>query len=207
MSVPRVLVVRAKPHGFDREAEFMNGLISIGWPVGCSFEGKNRSQIGDFLDSIGLRTELAISQIQNFVSLPSGSIILNPSIQSRKVHVFVESGPYFYRQELEKEPKTGEAFGNPHTIQAKYLRSLPRTSFPDIVQRALNAARKTVTRFDKYAESIHSVINQESDQSGQLASSGSSEIKKEVIDSLRELLKSPKEETRLKAALALKDLI
>ena len=208
MSDSSVLLVRAKPHNHDRESEFKNGVVSIGWPVGSSFEGKTREQIGDLLDENGWLKPIAISEIWNFVNLPPGSIILSPSLETREIHVLVESEPYFYRPELEDDPGTDEQpWGNPHTIKAKYLKSLPREKFPMEVQRALNAARKAVTRFDKYAEKIKAVIAGESNQAGNLSYAAASDLKQEVVGTLRELLRSSEEATRLQAALALKDFL
>lgn len=207
MSNPEILVVRSKPHGFDREKEFLNGVISIGWPVGLSFAGASREEIASMLEAHGKYTELEVSQIFNFVHLPPGSIILTPSTSTREVHVFAETKAYSYRPEMDIDPGQNQKWGNPHVIEAKHVRSVSREIFPENVQRALKAARKTVTRFTKYADDIREALARAAQGQATAPPLPEAELKREIVDALRGLLRSPNEDTKLRAALALKELI
>lgn len=194
-----VVVVRAKPDQIDREDQFVAGDASIGWPRIGDLASADRTEIETALKKHYPEQALSIrvSQIYKFVKLPVGSIMLTPSYQTREIHVFRTTSTYRYRPEWEKE-------GNPHTIAVEHVRTVPRSAFPDQVQRALLAAKKTVTNFSKYEQLICPIVSRSwvpQDQSDH-DSSTPDEIA-EAIQTLRELLKSEDDQVRLHAAVAL----
>lgn len=204
----KVFVVRAKPHGVDRESQFLSGIISIGWPTSESLANKNRVELAKILrdkfnDDM---SEIAITMVQSFIDIPVGSIVLTPSYQSSNIHVFQTTSTYRYVAEW-----SDDDVGNPHVIEAKYLRTVSRQQFSIIVQKALKSAKRTVSNFSKYSNEILDVafesfdtIDLEKNQSSkglQEAYEGNDEL--EARQTLKELLKSDNDEVRLKAALAL----
>lgn len=194
-----VVVVRAKPHLIDREDQFLAGDASIGWPDIGDLASADRTAIETALKKHYPSQALSIrvSQIHRFVNLPVGSIMLTPSYQTRDIHVFRTTSTYHYRPEWEKE-------GNPHTIAVEHVRTVPRSAFPDQVQRALLAAKKTVTNFSKYEQLIYPIVSGNwvpQDQSDH-DSSTPDEVA-EAVQTLRELLKSEDDQVRLHAAVAL----
>ncbi len=201
-STKKIFVVRARPHGIDRENQFLSGTISIGWPTQESLGDKDRDDLEKILKNIYPDiTPMTITQIYNFVKIPAGSIILTPSYKNRDIHMFETVSEYLYNPEW-----FDEQIGNPHTIKAKHLKTLTRDHFSEIVNRALLAAKKTVTNFSKYSNEIHMAIEDESHyihDTKRPKSAQNSDAEIEARQTLQELLKSSDEEIRLKAALAL----
>ena len=194
-----IVVVRAKPNLVNREDQFLGGVASIGWPDTGDLAGADRSAIERTLKEHHPSNALSIriSQIHKFVNLPVDSIILTPSYETRDIHAFRTTSSYQYRREWVSE-------GNPHTIAVQHIKTLPRRAFPDRVQRALLAAKKTVTDFSKYESLISSVLIDgpaPKEQTGQHASAPDAEA--EAVRTLRELLSSKDEKVRLQAAIAL----
>ncbi|MCP4750681.1 MAG: hypothetical protein GY866_07305 [Proteobacteria bacterium] len=197
----KVYVVRAKPHGFDREDMFLDGVASIGWPTDVSLEGKSCDEIKDILTEPGYEPKtIHVTQVHGFVHLPEGSIILTPSYRNRDIHIFETVSSYEYVAAWAdwKDP------GNPHTIRVKLLKTVSRSEFTEKVQSALLAAKKAVTNFTQHHDVIEGVIT------GRKTTVGTAEDKvshddgeREARQALRDLLKSDSDEIRLKAALAL----
>ncbi len=208
----KTLVVRAKPHNINREDQFLDGIASIGWPTSESFGGKDWDEIKKILEDHESEKEdhedkkiinsIAVTQIHSFVHLPEGSFILTPSCRNRDIHILKTISEYQYKEEWSTDDT-----GNPHTVKAALLKSVHRSVFSAQVQRALLAAKKTVTDFSKYSEEIATIVNDNNDDdkgiSESAAITSSSEIDLEVQETLRKLLKSKNEEVRLKATLAL----
>lgn len=201
-TIKKVFVVRAKPHGIDREDQFISGTISIGWPTNESLKDKDWYAIEKIIKSVNPEiTTLSITQIHNFVHIPIGTIILTPSYKNRDIHIFETISDYSYIPEW-----SDDKIGNPHTIKVNYLKTLSRNHFSEIVNRALLAAKRTVTNFSKYSNEILMII--ENDTGKMRDETGLNCIQKndteiEARQTLKELLNSSNEEIRLRAALAL----
>ena len=203
MSFPKkVFVVRAKPHGINREEQFLDGTVSIGWPTKESLKGKSRNDVEatlkpDYQDI----TTVAITQIHNFVNIPVESIIITPSYKNRDIHIFKTKSEYIYVPEW-----ADDEIGNPHTIEVEFIKTVPRNVFSEIVNRSLLAAKRTVTNFTKYTNEIQMIIKSDdmpfnAAEAKIIGVENYAEI--EARQTLKELLKSSNEEIRLKAALAL----
>ena len=200
----KIFVVRAKPHGTDREDQFLAGTISIGWPTDESLRGKDWYAIEKILKPAYPKiTTMSITQVHNFVHIPIGSIILTPSYKNRDIHIFETISDYSYISEW-----SNEKIGNPHTIKVNYLKTLSRNQFSEIINRALLAAKRTVTNFSKYSNEILMIIENDIANTKDTKGSKSTQENDAEIEArrtLKELLKSSNEEIRLKAALALLD--
>lgn len=199
-----VFVIRAKPHGTNREDQFLSGTISIGWPTKESLEKMDWKAIEKTMKPLypDIST-ISITQIHNFVRMPVGSIILTPSYKNRDIHVFETISGYSYIPEW-----STDEIGNPHTIKVNYLKTLIRDHFSETVNRALLAAKKTVTDFSKYSNEILLIISNEFENAicpKNEKASQEKDAELEARNTLKELLKSSNEEIRLKAALALLD--
>lgn len=201
-STTKVFVVRAKPHGINREKQFLSGTISIGWPTQESLKNKNREELEKILKNVTPDiTKMSITQVENFINIPVGSIILTPSYKNRDIHIFTTAEEYVYKPEW-----ADNEIGNPHTIRVNYVKTLSRSHFSDIINRALLAAKKTITNFTKYSNEIQMII----DGNKPCAQANSKSIKLqehgeniEARKTLKELLQSSDDGIRLKAALAL----
>lgn len=199
---PQVMVVRAKPHGIDREGEFLGehgpARVSIGWPTKVSVAGKSREEIKTLLEEAGWQSHaLVLTEISSFVAIPEGSIVLTPSSRNRNVHVFRTISKYEYI------PSWCDK-GNPHTICVDHIATVDRDLFPRRVREALLAAKKAVTNFTKYRDEILDIMEKAQNKYSQKDLSYETH-RIEAKGVLRELLKSENEEVRLKAALALID--
>jgi len=194
----KALCVRAKPHGVDREKQFLAGDISIGWPEMGDLDGADRATIQSALEKRrpDVASSLTGSQIYKFVDLPVGSLVLTPSYETRGVHLFRTKSGYRYREDWRKG-------GNPHTIKVEYIKTVSRDTFPEQVQRALLAARKAVTDFSKYEPAISSIADGQGPCGDGAPSTAASPDAVEARRTLRELLSSEDEHVRLKAAMAL----
>jgi predicted Mrr-cat superfamily restriction endonuclease len=200
MTPLQVIVVRTKPHGIDREGEFLGeegpARVSIGWATKISFEGKSRAEIKALLAEEGWQSHaLAVTEICNFVEIPEGSIILTPSSRNRKVHVFQTISKYEYIS-------SWYAKGNPHTIRVELITTVDRDLFPPKIRSSLLAAKKAVTNFTKYKNEILHVLDKirYKDSPENLSYE---EYRVEAKNVLLELLNSKNEDIRLRAALAL----
>lgn len=201
MSRKSAFVIRAKPHGTNREQQFLGGTASIGWPRTGSLKGADRAAIERAL-KVGhsdSATSLSMSQIYNFVHLAVGSLVLTPSYETRDIHLFRTKSAYHYR-------KAWVEAGNPHTIAVEHLKTVSRDVFPEDVRKALLAAKKTVTDFSKYEAAISAIADARNlDPGGHTATTEISGLREEAVRTLRELLSSKNERIRLQAALALVD--
>ncbi len=192
----RIFVVRSKPNGQDKEEDFIDGTLSVGWSEIGDLSGKSKEDIKEDFnrkwDRAG-RTEL--TQLYNFITIPIGSIVLTPSIMAPEVHIFETTSGYTYVKE--RDDASGD--GNPHQLSCKLLKTVQRGEFSDIVQRAFNASRRAVTNFSKYYPEIEGFLD------GQEVSNNRSTDKYSdaAKDALMSLLNSEDEEIKYKAALAL----
>ncbi|MCD4652502.1 hypothetical protein K8T06_01040 [bacterium] len=192
----QVLVVRAKPDMENKEDQFLGGIASIGWRTGVSLKGKSKEEIGKIIRSLDENvSKVWITQIDLFVHLPKGSIILTPSYKTRDIHIFKTISEYEYIAEW-----NDEKYGNPHTIKIKHLKTIPRSILPEAIQRSLNAAKKTVTNFSKYSDEINLIAKTEN-----LDKEKTFDIRQTAVETIVELLKSDNDEIRFKAALTVLD--
>ena len=200
----KVFVVRAKPHGFNRETQFLSGIISIGWPTQESLKDKDREELEKILKSEHPDiTQLKITMVENFINIPIGSIVLTPSYKNRDIHIFATVEEYKYKPEW-----ADDKIGNPHTIRVNHLKTVPRDHFSDITQKALLAAKKTITNFTQYSNEIQMIVTGQeiySHENSKIITRQQHEDHVEARETLKELLKSSDDAIRLKAALALLD--
>lgn len=144
----KILLVRCKPDGTEREDQFLEGIISIGWPTKESLKDKSRSELENIIKKNNYDpSPLHITQIFNFITLPKGSVVLTPSIRNRDIHIFKTVTAYIH------DPVRVED-GNPHTIRGEFIRTVSREMFSDQLQQSLKAARKTVSDLTKYSNEI-----------------------------------------------------
>jgi len=209
-------LIRSKPDGRDREADFLNGDITIGWPHGKSLGGKKKDEINYQMNKKWSDiSSLDVTQCYNFANIPKGSIVLTPSLKNpAKIHIFKTISTYRYNPEH-------ESAGNPHHIFAAHINTVSRSEFSEMFKRSMKAARRTVTVMSKYIDDIlkavgNDVIDYEPDdeellkikkadevKTGKLQESNLTDDKAAAKAALHELLKSDNEEIKLKAALAL----
>ena len=182
----------------DWEDEFLGGRISIGWPCGESFAGKNRKEISVILankysDISGIK----VSMVELFVRMPIGSIVLTPSLQDKSlIHLLRTTSTYKYDGSAETDK------GNPHFVEAEYLKTVPRSSLPKEVVRSLSGARKTLSRISQYFDILDDFIDAgfrvETETLLDLTSN-----RAEAVGVLYDLLSSDNESIRLEAAIAI----
>ena len=192
-------ILRSKPSGYDRETQFKNGKISIGWARGCSFEGLTRNKLSEVLSDKTSATTL--SMVQLFVHMPVGSIVLTPSLEnSNLIHILITKSTY--KCDASSDNKE---IGNPHYIEANFLKTIPKKSLPNEVLHSLSGARKTLSRISQYYDVLTSFINRGFDVEDEKihSSSNCDEMKSEAMKVVFELLSSQNEEIRLKAAALL----
>jgi predicted Mrr-cat superfamily restriction endonuclease len=194
-----VLLLRAKPNMIDREDQFLDGLLSIGWGLLGDLRGKIKEEVAKLMaekypENTGA---LSTSQVFLFSQLPVGALVLTPSYQTRDIHVFRTKGEYLY-------DATREADGNQHTIEAEHIVTVRRSAFPEQICRAFLAARKPVTNFTKYRRAIDACIADPGAQELSVQRDDTrSQAEGEAREALRALLKSDIEDVRLRAALGL----
>lgn len=195
-------IIRSKPHGKNRENEFKAGRISIGWPCGESFQYKNRKEISTILKSKNKEiSEVSISMVDLFVRMPAGSIVLTPSIQDRAlVHIFKTTSLYQYDVTADSDQK-----GNPHFIEAKYLKTVARKDLPEKVLQSLSGARKTLSQISQHYGLLENFIENDYQRAPKPTRTHPViDMRLEAIDTLYSLLVNSNDENiRLGAARAI----
>jgi len=207
VKVENVYVVRALPHGVNKENEFLNGIISVGWPCLGDLSGKKKEEIEPiFNEAWPTHGPRNLTQLYNFVTIPIGTIVLTPSKANRDIHIFVTTSSYYYNQDQDIESNDAPnplGKGNPHQIKVDYLKTVTRNVFPANIQSALKAARRTVSNFSKYAVIIEAIVNK--DCSKELKEE-TPDYKLKAIETLKGLLDSKDDNIRLQAAINLMNI-
>lgn len=199
---PNLYLVRCKPHGIDREQEFIGGRISIGWPCEESLEGMNRDEISDTLADKYDMSGISVSMVDQFVKMKEGSIVLAPSLEKDDIHVLRTTSSYIH--EIDKVED-----GNPHCINGEYLCSVQRCDMPNSMGKSLRGARKTVSRLFRHNRTFHSFLEKGCQE---CAAEEHEDLENMAVDReaaltvLKELLASKDDNIRLQAAIALVNL-
>lgn len=192
-------ILRCKPHGFNREQEFLDGRISIGWPCGKSLEKKSRAEISKVLaDKYDDLSEISVSMVNLFVDMPVGSIVLTPSIKNKAlIHIFKTTSSYQYDSAADRAD-----VGNPHFASVEFLKTVSRADLPPAVIRSLSGARKTLSRISQHFDLLDEYIssNFEVESTSEMSVLGN---RAEALNVLYELLGSEDENIRLNAAIAI----
>ena len=192
-------ILRCKPHGFNREQEFLDGRISIGWPCDKSLAKMSREEISKVLSAkYDDLSEISVSMVNLFVDIPANSIVLTPSIKNKSlIHIFKATSEYQYDCSADRDD-----IGNPHYATVEFLKTVPRAGLPKSVIRSLSGARKTLSQIYQHYELLDAYISSdfELDGSPEITNSGD---KSEASNVLYELLTSENESIRLNAAIAI----
>ena len=192
-------ILRAKPHGKNQESEFLDGRLSVGWPCGVNFEEKTREELSSIL--IGKYpeiTETSVSMVDLFVKMPITSIVLTPSLQDRSlIHIFRTTSIYKYDHPADLDEK-----GNPHFVEAEFLKTVARDSLPKAVLRSLSGARKTLSRISQHYDILDDFVSSGFDADLDVLPSSEGN-RAEAMNVLYELLSSDDDSIRLQAAIAI----
>jgi len=191
-----IYILRAKPHNRNRENEFLNGKISIGWPCSQNLDGKKRNELETILkEKYSAISTINISQVEQFINIPQDSIVITPSIKNKSlIHLFKTRSTYKYNP-----INDNNEIGNPHFIDVELIKTIERLELPENIRRSLSGARKTVSNISKHSKIMEAFLNNENPISSELTN----QRKEEVLNVLEELLKSDNEEIRLKASIEL----
>lgn len=188
-----IYILRSKPHYYNRENEFLNGKISIGWPCNHNLNLLPRLDLEIILkkrysDISGIN----ISQVEHFINMPSNSIVITPSIKDKKqVHIFKTTSTYQY--DISKD---NDLIGNPHFIDAKLIKTIQKSELPEDVMKSLSGARKAVSNISKHSKIVLSFLSEKDNPIYD-------NKRAKGLKVLEELLKSDNEEIRLKASIEL----
>lgn len=192
-------ILRCKPDGFNREQEFLDGRISIGWRCGKSLAKMSREEISKVLsDNYDDLSEISVSMVNLFVDISANSIVLTPSIKNKSlIHIFKVTSEYQYDYLADRDD-----IGNPHYATVEFLKTVPRAGLPKSVIRSLSGARKTLSQIYQHYELLDAYIRSdfELDSSPEITNSGD---KSEALNVLYKLLTSENESIRLNAAIAI----
>ena len=192
-------ILRAKPHGKNQENEFLDGRLSVGWPCDASFEGMNREELSSILTmKYHDITETSVSMVDLFVKMPIDSIVLTPSLQNRSlIHIFRTVSMYKYDHLADADDK-----GNPHFIDAVFLKTVSRDSLPKAVLRSLSGARKTLSRISQHYDLLDDFVSSGFDANLDVLPLAI-DTRTEAMNVLSELLNSENDSIRLQAAIAI----
>lgn len=192
-------ILRCKPHGINREQDFLDSRISIGWPCGVSLEKKSRTEISKLLAGrYSDLSEISVSMVNLFVDMPVGSIVLTPSIKNKAmIHIFKTTTAYQYDHSADSDD-----IGNPHFASVEFLKTVARANLPPAAIRSLSGARKTLSRISQHFDLLDDYIH--SDFKAKCISVTSVlGNKEEALNVLYELLASDDESIRLNAAITI----
>ena len=148
-------ILRALPHNINREDQFLTGRLSIGWPVNRNFQNLDRSEIKEILENeYDDISGIKISMVEQFVHMPKGSIILSPSVNDKLlIHIFKTTSKYRY-----DATKDNDTDGNPHYIEAEFLKTVTRKSLPNEVLKSLSGALKTLSNISQHNQVLEDFI-------------------------------------------------
>lgn len=198
VNIMDLYLLRALPHRLNRETQFLNGRISIGWPCGINFTGASRENISTALsankDNI---SSIQISIVEMFLHMTIGSIVLTPSLSKNLVHIFETKSLYKYDQS-----KDNNIEGNPHYIDVKLIASVPREELPGPLQKSLSGAKKLLSNACKHEKSFSDYMGLRL-KTGREVPQVSDQRRMEAINILYGLLHSKDEKICLDAAIAL----
>lgn len=199
ISVKHVYMVRCIPTGINKEIDFLNGTLSVGWPCLGDLTGKDKNEVEKIFYE---NYSKDFTQLYNFITIPIGSIVLTPSTKNRDIHIFQTTSDYIYNEEQEIEnhnvPNPLEK-GNPHQLHATLLKTVSRDVFYRTLKGPILAARRPVTNLSKYADRVELIVNDDTTKPTKIPNN----YKDEAIETLANLLNSEDENIRLQAALNL----
>lgn len=187
----KYLLIRCKPHNIKREEEFSKGIISIGWPTGFSFEGFTRLDLESKLPIEYSNNKTTITQIENFINISPGDIIITP-LENKTLLIFEAISNYKYISE-----KDSNDIGNPHTILAKLKIILEK--YPEELNGVIKASRRAVTNLNNYKEIIEKILDPSLKTDVDIMENNI----KLALDTLKDLLNSNESEIKLQAALGI----
>jgi predicted Mrr-cat superfamily restriction endonuclease len=186
-----IYILRAKPHGIDRETEFLEGSVSLGFPNVGDLTGLSQEQIREIADKNYDDQPLSGIQLTTFAGIRAGAILIVPSPSNpNNIHFLEATSDYFFLPENCDDDK-----GNPHTVTAKHLRTLQRATLPAELIDALRVARKSVTAVPRLQQIVAELLRS-------LEAPPATTTSK-AIAALETLLGSSDESVRLQAAIAL----
>lgn len=183
----KYLLVRAKPDNKDREDQFLKGILSIGWPNTGEFKEFSRRYLENLLENFEYN-KTAITQIESFINLEPGDIVLTPS-KNKTVYIFEVLSKYNYVKDNIED-------GNPHVVKAKLVKEI---NMPEKLSSVIKASRRAVTNLYNYAEIIEKLINPTFETLNDIENENISL----ALETLNKLLNDEKSEIRLQAALGL----
>ncbi|QGS49010.1 hypothetical protein FOB89_08820 [Shewanella putrefaciens] len=191
--------IRPKPHGINRESDFLKGRVSIGWPCGQDLRGLSRDELQQALaqeyPEINAHN---LSQVEQFLHIEVGSIVLSPSESNvESMHLFrtVESPQYDMNRDNSKE-------GNPHGVAVEHIMTVKKSLLPPGVLRSLKGARKTVCNFSKHASAMDEFL-EVAEHLSEEPVTAEFELQNKVRNTLIQALDSENEVVRVQAAAAL----
>lgn len=192
MNTKNCWLLRPLPHGNNRMKVFLKeDIIAIGYPVGKSFQGMSYDEIRE---ALGKWSE-GLGNVNIFVnSMKKGDIVIIPDDNKRDIYMGYINGDYRYEPNLEKD-------GYPHLRDIIWLfdkKPLFRNVLPDRIRGSLRYPG-TVADLTKHIDIVEKLINNGIPQAKSESSKNFS-VEKEAIEVLRKLLRSEREEIRLKAA-------
>ncbi|WP_157372543.1 hypothetical protein [Photobacterium marinum] len=192
--------VRSKPHNINREAEFVSGRVSIGWPCGRDLRGLSRKELEDILNEQYKHHMNAhnVSQVEQFLHIKSGSIILTPSEADKKeMHIFRTLGNVEYNSERDNNTD-----GDPHGVAVELLITVKKSLLPTGVQSSLKGAKKTVSNFSKHASAMKQFL-EKAESLEKPTVTTQFEVQEKAKEILIDALNSDIESIRVTAAAAL----
>lgn len=191
----KAYILRAKPHGKNKENEFLNGRLSVGWPCGEDFKGKSPEQLSPIITKHYPKiTATSLSMVNLFVNMPVDAIVVVPSLQDRSlIHIFRTVTTYKYDGSADCDVK-----GNPHFVNAELLKTVVRSNLPKAVFNSLSGARKTLSSISQHYEILDEFIKTDFKVDPKLENNYA-----KAMNILSDLLNSENENIRLNAAIAI----
>ncbi|MBU9713201.1 hypothetical protein [Evansella tamaricis] len=141
-----IFQIKTKPHGTDREAEFIHDkFIAIGWPGIGDLTGVGRAEIKERLKNNypydGQKLGYCLGVVNAFVNtMEERDIVLMSSTRNDHVHIGVV-GPYRYEENYDNKKD-----GMCHQRSVEWTKFIPRRDLNDKVQELLRN-RGTLTQF------------------------------------------------------------
>lgn len=186
-------LLRPMPHGINRMKVFLEQeIVAIGYPIGKTFQGLSYDEIrvalGKWAEGLG--------NVNIFVNIMKvGDIVIVPDDNKRDVYIGRIVGEYVHSIDL-------ESGGYPHLRDVTWLfdkKPLFRNSLPGGIKASLRYPG-TLADLTKHIDVIENLISSGGTEPISITTNTIASVETAAIEVLKALLKSEKEEIRLKAA-------
>ncbi|WP_114572280.1 restriction endonuclease [Exiguobacterium flavidum] len=189
-----VWIIRPLPHGANHMQDFLEeGIIAVGYPVGERLDVLSYDEIRESLKRKGWQEGLGNVNILVHL-MQEGDLVIVPDANKKDVYFGKITSGYRYEKDLDRDVA---GLGYPHQRKVDWYfgkKPLLRGELPEVLKGSLRYPG-TVADISKHKEVVRRLVEQETG-----VDPGFADLRDRALETVRELLESPDDSVRLKAA-------